>query len=97
MRMLPLTDLIPDTVEVYGALDFDMDSMRERIFGSVLHGFLDTVREGKPDAPITVISPIYCPPAEHDPGPTPLAEHGKFVAIPGHAEMPGQGSTRPIR
>lgn len=46
------------------------DTMRERTFGSALHGFLDTVREGHPTTPIVLISPIICPVAEHRPGPT---------------------------
>jgi len=39
----------------------NMDSMRERVFIPTLHGFLDTIREGKPETPITLISAIYCP------------------------------------
>ena len=37
------------------------DAMRERPFGPALHGFLDTIREGKPDTPILVVSPIFSP------------------------------------
>jgi len=62
----------------------NMDSMRERIFGPLLHGFLDTLREHKPDAPIILMSPIYCPSAEQHPGPTIPGRSGKFVVIPGH-------------
>ena len=63
------------------------DSMRERVFTSALHGFLDTIREGKPDTPITLISPIFCPSAEDQPGPTIPDRHGKFVTLPGHDEI----------
>ncbi|HEX3898561.1 MAG TPA: GDSL-type esterase/lipase family protein [Mycobacteriales bacterium] len=45
------------------------DTMRERAFVPAIHGFLDTIREGQPDVPIVVISPIICPPAEDWPGP----------------------------
>ena len=35
-----------------------------------MHGFLDTIRDGAPTAPILVISPILCPMHEDTPGPT---------------------------
>jgi hypothetical protein len=62
----------------------NMDSMRERIFGPALHGFLDTIREGRPETPIVVVSPIYCPSAETCPGPTVPDENGRFVTLPGY-------------
>lgn len=65
----------------------NMDSMRERVFASALHGFLDTVREGKPTAPIGVISPIHCPSAETMPGPTVANADGRFVTFAGHDEI----------
>ena len=61
----------------------NMDSMRERVFAPALHGFLDTLREGKPDVPIVVISPIFCPSAETRPGPTVPNDAGKFVTVDG--------------
>lgn len=45
------------------------DLMRLRAFGPAVHGFLDTIREGHPDTPLLVISPIYCPIHETTPGP----------------------------
>lgn len=60
------------------------DFMRERVFAPVLHGFLDTIREGKPDTPIVLVSPIFCPSAEHRPGPTIPNAAGKFVTLAGH-------------
>lgn len=65
----------------------NMDSMRERIFKPALHGFLDTIRESKPDTPITLISPIYCPSAEDAPGPTIPDANGKFITLAGHDEI----------
>lgn len=65
----------------------NMDSMRERIFQPALHGFLDTIREAKPDKPITLISPIYCPSAETAPGPTIPDSKGKYVTLTGHDEI----------
>ncbi|MBO8193279.1 lipase [Streptomyces oryzae] len=45
------------------------DLMRLRAFGPAVHGFLDTIREGHPTAPLLVASPIYCPIHENTPGP----------------------------
>lgn len=56
----------------------NLDSMKERVFTPAMHGFLDTIRETKPDTPILVISPIYCPSAEERPGPTIPDGNGKF-------------------
>jgi len=65
----------------------NMDSMRERVFVSALHAFLDTIREGKPGTPIILISPIYCPSAETSPGPTLPNEQGKFVTVAGNEPL----------
>ena len=46
------------------------DLMRARIFRSAVHGFLDTIRDGHPDTPLLVVSPIFCEPVEQLPGPT---------------------------
>lgn len=45
------------------------DVMRLRAFGPAVHGFLDTIREGHPSAPLLVVSPLYCPIHEQTPGP----------------------------
>ncbi|MET8817295.1 GDSL-type esterase/lipase family protein [Streptomyces rochei] len=45
------------------------DLMRLRAFGPAVHGFLDTVREGHPTAPLLVVSPVLCPVHEDTPGP----------------------------
>ncbi|MDA0565571.1 lipase [Streptomonospora sp. S1-112] len=45
------------------------DVMRVRAFGPAVHGFLDTVREGHPAAPLLVVSPLFCPIHEDTPGP----------------------------
>ena len=62
----------------------NMDSMRERVFVPALHGFLDTIREGKPATPIVLISPIFCPSAEQRPGPTFPDAGGRFRTLAGH-------------
>jgi lysophospholipase L1-like esterase len=56
------------------------DTMRERVFLSAAQGFLDTVRDGHPDTPIAVITPIICPVAEDHPGPT-LSKPGGRVFV----------------
>ncbi len=65
----------------------NMDSMRERTFTPAVHGFLDTIREGQADTPILIVSPIYCPSAETQPGPTLPDAQGKFVTFPGSDEI----------
>ncbi|AXK32839.1 lipase [Streptomyces armeniacus] len=45
------------------------DLMRLRAFGPAVHGFLDTLRDGHPTAPLLVVSPIHCPIHEDTPGP----------------------------
>ncbi|MFB4270585.1 GDSL-type esterase/lipase family protein [Nonomuraea sp. GTA35] len=45
------------------------DLMRLRAFGPAVHGFLDTIRDGHPTAPLLVVSPLYCPIHEDTPGP----------------------------
>jgi hypothetical protein len=45
------------------------DTMRERTFVSAFNGFLDTIRELRPNTPILVVSPIFCGPIEDHPGP----------------------------
>jgi hypothetical protein len=46
------------------------DLMRLRAFTPAVHGFLDTIREGHPTAPLLVVSPVYCPIHEDTPGPS---------------------------
>ncbi|WP_394941105.1 SGNH/GDSL hydrolase family protein [Psychromicrobium sp. YIM B11713] len=47
----------------------NLDSMRLRAFVPAVHGFLDTIREGHPQTPLLLISPILCPIHEDVPGP----------------------------
>ena len=43
------------------------DSLKHRTFVPAMHGFLDTIRDGHPDTPILVVSPIICPVLEDTP------------------------------
>lgn len=72
------------------------DLMRMRAFGPALHGFLDTIREGHPDTPLLVVSPIYCPIHETTPGPcqfdfVALAEGRLRFRAEGNAEEVAKG------
>lgn len=53
------------------------DSMRERTFVPALHGLLDTIRDGHPDIPLLLITPITCPVVEDHPGPTSTGADGQ--------------------
>ncbi len=65
----------------------NMDSLRERTFAPALQDFIDTIREGKPNTPFLIASPIFCPSAEEHPGPTIPNASGKFITLPGHEEI----------
>lgn len=78
----------------------NLDLMRLRAFGPAVHGFLDTVREGHPETPLLVVSPIYCPIHEQTPGPSApdLSEGVRFVALGDPAERAvGKLTLRVIR
>ena len=55
------------------------DTMRDRTFVPALHGFIDTVREGAPDTPFVVVSPIFCPGHEEGFGPSLRNEEGIYT------------------
>lgn len=45
------------------------DAMRVRAFAPAVHGFLDTIRDGHPDTPIALVTPVFCGIHEATPGP----------------------------
>jgi hypothetical protein len=47
----------------------NLDGMRVRTFVPAVHGFLDTIRDGHPDVPLLLISPLFCGIHEDTPGP----------------------------
>jgi len=74
------------------------DTMRERTFVPAVHGFLDTIRDGHPDAPIVLVSPIVCPVVEDHPGPTMNDAAGMCRALePAPGDLPGALTLRRIR
>ena len=46
------------------------DVMRRRVLGPAVHGWLDTIRDGHPETPVRLVSPIFCGVHEATPGPT---------------------------
>jgi hypothetical protein len=46
-----------------------LDAMRLRSFVPAVHGFLDTIRDGHPETPLLLVSPIFCGIHETTPGP----------------------------
>lgn len=66
-----MRDTPADLVSVKVGINIvNSDAMRLRAFAPAVHGFLDTIREGHPDAPLLVIAPILCPIHEETPGPS---------------------------
>ncbi|MGW4675031.1 GDSL-type esterase/lipase family protein [Streptomyces sp. NPDC004324] len=66
-----LRDTPADLISVKIGINLvNADLMRLRAFGPAVHGFLDTIREGHPDTPLLVVSPILCPLHEDTPGPS---------------------------
>ncbi|MEU6776773.1 GDSL-type esterase/lipase family protein [Streptomyces sp. NPDC046759] len=66
-----LRDTPADLISVKLGINLvNTDLMRLRAFGPAVHGFLDTIRDGHPDTPLLVVSPILCPIHEDTPGPT---------------------------
>jgi hypothetical protein len=66
-----LRDTPADLISVKIGINLvNLDLMRLRAFTPAVHGFLDTIREGHPTAPLLVVSPILCPIHEDTPGPS---------------------------
>jgi hypothetical protein len=77
-----IRDLPADLISLkLGINVVNADTMRERAFVPAVHGLLDTIRDGHPDTPIVVISPIICPAAEDHPGPTLPNADGTFDTL----------------
>ena len=68
-------------------------SMTQRTFTPAVHGLLDAIRDGQPDTPVLVVSPIFCPSAEQNPGPTTFDERGMAGFHPAAAKVQPFGLT----
>ncbi|WP_107093126.1 GDSL-type esterase/lipase family protein [Streptomyces sp. MMG1121] len=62
-------------------------AFRLRTFGPAVHGFLDTIRDGHPDTPLLLMSPVSCPAVEETPGPTATGPDGKITALGNPADV----------
>ncbi|MGW1014066.1 lipase [Streptomyces termitum] len=62
-------------------------AFRLRTFGPAVHGFLDTIRDGHPDTPIMLISPVSCPALEEVPGPAGREPDGRITALGDPADV----------
>jgi len=66
-----MRDLPADRISVKIGINLvNLDVMRLRALGPAVHGFIDTIREGHPETPLLIVSPIACPIHEDTPGPT---------------------------
>jgi lysophospholipase L1-like esterase len=65
-----IRDTAADVISVkLGINVVNADAMRLRAFVPAVHGFLDTIRDGHPDTPLLLVSPIFCGIHEKTPGP----------------------------
>ncbi|MFE6741103.1 GDSL-type esterase/lipase family protein [Streptomyces tubercidicus] len=64
-------------------------AFRLRTFGPAVHGFLDTIRDGHPDTPLLLMSPVSCPAVEETPGPTAMGPDGEITALGDPADVAG--------
>ena len=100
-----IRDLPADLVSVKLGINVaNHDVMRMRAFTSAVHGFLDTIRDGHPETPLVVVSPIWCGIHEDTPGPAApdmgawAAGEVRFVAVGDPDEVPaGKLTLRTIR
>ncbi|NUR62812.1 MAG: lipase [Catenulispora sp.] len=66
-----IRDTPADVISLKLGINFtNKAAYRLRTLGPTVHGFLDTIRDGHPDTPLLVVSPIACPAVERTPGPT---------------------------
>ncbi|MGA4859594.1 GDSL-type esterase/lipase family protein [Streptomyces koyangensis] len=87
-----LRDTPADLISVKIGINLvNADLMRLRAFTPAVHGFLDTIREGHPDTPLLVVTPILCPIHEDTPGPCDFSEIAEgritFKAVGDPAEV----------
>ncbi|WP_291055637.1 GDSL-type esterase/lipase family protein [Herbiconiux sp.] len=72
-----------------GTNPVNADALRTRTFAPAVHGFLDTIREGQPETPLVVISPVTLPMHETTPGPTVVGPDGHLTGTPDAGDRPG--------
>lgn len=76
-----IAELKPDFVSLkIGINTVNANSLNARTYPHAVHGFIDTIRDTLPEAPILVSTPIFCPPHELGFAPTifdPIAKKAK--------------------
>jgi len=81
----------------------NLDGMRRRTFEAAVHGFLDTIRDGHPNTPLVLVTPIFCGIHEDTPGPGAFdvaalaAGQARFVATGGDDLSNGRLTLRVVR
>ncbi|GGV02110.1 lipase [Streptomyces albospinus] len=83
-----IRDLPADLISLKPGINIvSLAAFRLRTFGPAVHGFLDTIRDGHPDTPLLVLSPVSCPAFEETPGPAAMGPDGKFTALGDPADV----------
>ncbi|MFB8182274.1 GDSL-type esterase/lipase family protein [Streptomyces sp. NPDC055966] len=83
-----IRDMAADLISLkVGVNIVGLAAFRLRTFGPAVHGFLDTIREGHPDTPLLLTSPVSCPALEVIPGPTAMGPDGKIRALGDPADV----------
>ncbi|MER5257299.1 lipase [Streptomyces sp. NPDC002855] len=83
-----IRDLPADLISLKVGINIvSLAAFRLRTFGPAVHGFLDTIRDGHPDTPLLLMSPVSCPAVEETPGPTTTGPDGKVVALGDPAQV----------
>lgn len=85
-----IRDLPADLISLKVGINIvGLAAFRQRSFGPAVHGFLDTIREGHPETPLLLISPVSCPTFEERPGPVAMGADGKITALGDPADVTG--------
>ncbi|MEU1473476.1 GDSL-type esterase/lipase family protein [Streptomyces sp. NPDC005761] len=83
-----IRDMPADLISLKTGINIvSLAAFRLRTFGPAVHGFLDTIREGHPDTPLVVVSPVSCPAVEETPGPTAVDRDGQITALGAPADV----------
>lgn len=77
-----IRDAPADVISVKVGINLvNANSMTERTFGPAVHGMLDHIRDGHPETPLLLASPIFCPLVEDHVGPTIPSRGGGFRVV----------------
>lgn len=89
-----IRDAPADVISVKVGINLvNANSMTERTFGPAVHGLLDHIRDGHPETPLLLASPIFCPLVEDHVGPTVPRRSGGFRVVEAPPEARPLGLT----